>query len=74
MKTLFKLIFKTILLLIGMLAFCLLVGEPDPEAHMSLGTFILIKAGSVFTIWGCVKLAMIADPELRKQIESEEIV
>lgn len=46
--------FMTVLCLWGMVSFLVLAGEEAPEAHLTLGDFILIKALAFASFAGCL--------------------
>lgn len=67
-----KTIVRAICFLIGMFAFCVLLGEPAD--YMALSDVIVIKAVSGLAIWGVFRAYMCTLSEKeRKEIEDERV-
>ena len=72
MKTTIKYIIRAICALVGMVAFVLLMGEPTEE--ITLANCIVIKAVSLFALWGVFKgyMCTLSDAE-REELEDERV-
>ena len=67
-----KTIVRAICFLVGMVAFCVLLGEPAD--YMTLADVIVIKAISGLAIWGVFRAYMCTLSEKeRKEIEDERV-
>lgn len=64
---------NSILTIVGVLAFFVVIGEPNPEASMSMGEMILYKGLGLIVVTACVKLAVAINPELGEETESEKV-
>lgn len=72
MRTVLKYGFRSVLFLVGMVAFCVLVGEPTEELTMS--NVIVMKLLALLGLIGVFKgyMLTLSDKE-REEIESEEV-
>ena len=67
-----KTIVRAICFLVGMVAFCVLLGEPAD--YMTLADVIVIKAVSGLALWGVFRAYMCTLSEKeRKEIEDERV-
>lgn len=67
-----KYLLKAVCFLVGMAAFCTLLGEPAEE--LKLIDVIVIKSISLFALWGVFKAYMCTLSEKeRKELEDERV-
>ena len=72
MKTTLNYVVRAICFLVGMVAFCVLLGEPTEE--ITLANCIVIKGVSLLALWGVFKAYMLTLSEKeRKELENERV-